>query len=123
MKLVTTKTNEGVFKIPAKWIGQALAVHRPIVGFGGKLSNERCLWTITHIESGLTAGRYEGPLKEAIKLAKAWDLAFRDELPGSEPDVKEWQRKDQWLRQVHQLTPINSPDSFEAIINDYTTNS
>lgn len=123
MKKVTINTNEGSFKIPAKWVGEALAVHRPVVGFGGKLSNERCLWVITHIESGLTAGKYEGPLKGAIELAKAWDLTFRDELPGSEPDVKEWQRKDQWLRQLYQLTPINSPDSLEAIINDYTTKS
>jgi hypothetical protein len=103
MKMVTINTSEGTCKVPAKWIGEALAVHRPIVGFGGKLSKDRCWWNITHIESGLTAGRFQGPMRDAIKLAKAWDLTFRDELSGPEPDAKGWARKDQWTRQLKQL--------------------
>jgi hypothetical protein len=119
MKMVTINTNEGAFKIPTKWMGEALAVHRPVVGFGGKLSKEKCTWTITHIESGMTAGRYNGSMHEAIKLAKAWDLTFRDELPGPEPDAKSWVHKDQWLSQVRQFSPIASPNSFEAVVNHY----
>jgi hypothetical protein len=123
MKMVTINTNEGAFKIPTKWMGEALAVHRPVVGFGGKLSKEKCTWTITHIESGMTAGRYNGPMNEAIKLAKAWDLTFRDELPGPEPDAEAWVRKDQWLNQIRQFSPIAAPDSFEAVVNHYNTES
>ncbi len=123
MKMVTINTDEGSYKIPAKWVGEALAVHRPVVGFGGKLSKEKCTWTITHIESGKTAGRFWGPMHNAIKLAKAWDLTFRDELPGPEPDAKSWERKDQWLRQIRQFEPISTPDSFEAIIHNYTSES
>ena len=78
MKMVIIKTCEGTLTVPAKWIGEALAVHRPIVGFGGKLSKEKCWWTITHIESGLTAWKFEGPMRKAIELAKAWDLTFLD---------------------------------------------
>lgn len=120
MKMVTINTNDGAFKIPTKWMGEALAVHRPVVGFGGKLSKERRTWTITHIESGMTAGRYNGPMNEAIKLAKTWDLTFRDELPGPDPDAKSWIHKDQWLNQVRQFKPIAPPDSFEAVVNQYT---
>lgn len=123
MKMVTINTSEGTYKVPTKWMGKALAVHRPIVGFGGKLSKDRCWWNITHIESGLTAGRFQGPMRKAIELAKAWDLVFRDELPGTEPDAKSWERKEEWNRQVHQLVPICTPDSFEAIINHYTSES
>lgn len=123
MKMVTISTNEGALKIPTKWMGEALAVHRPIVGFGGKLSKESCWWTITHIESGLTAGKFAGPMRKAIELAKAWDLVFKDELPGEEPNAKEWDRKDQWTRQVNQLEPISSPNSFEAVLKRYTTES
>ena len=121
MKMVTINTSEGTCKVPAKWIGEALAVHRPVVGFGGKLSKEKCWWTITHIESGLTAGKFKGPMRKAIELAKAWDLTFRDELSGPEPDAKGWARKDQWTRQVNQLEPIATPDSFEAIVQNYTS--
>lgn len=121
--MVTINTNEGSFKIPAKWVGEALAVHRPVVGFGGKLSKAKRTWTITHIESGMTAGRYYGPMYDAIKLAKAWDLTFRDELPGNEPDTKSWERKDQWLRQVHQFEPISEPNSFEYVIQTYASES
>ena len=121
MKMVTINTSEGTCKVPAKWIGEALAVHRPIVGFCGKLSKDRCWWNITHIESGLTAGRFQGPMRDAIKLAKAWDLTFRDELPGPEPDAFGWARKDQWSRQLKQYEPIATPDSFEAIVQNYTS--
>ena len=123
MKMVTINTNEGTYKVPTKWMGEALAVHRPIVGFGGKLSKDRCWWTITHIESGLTAARFQGPMRKAIELAKAWDLVFRDELPGPKPDANSWERKEDWNSQVHQLKPICTPDSFEAIINHYTSKS
>ena len=123
MKMVTINTSEGTCKVPAKWMGEALAVHRPVIGYGSKLSTRKCWWTITHIESGLTAGSFEGPMRKAIELAKAWDLVFRDELPGPKPEASLWERKDQWRRQVHQLEPINTPDSFEAIINHYTSKS
>jgi hypothetical protein len=61
MKMVTINTSEGTCKVPAKWIGEALAVHRPVVGFGGKLSKDRCWWNITHIESGSNSWEVSGP--------------------------------------------------------------
>ena len=121
-KMITVQTSEGATKVPAKYVGEALAVHRPVVGFN-KLSKEPKRWTITHLGSGLAAGWFDGPMRDAIKLAKCWDLTFRDELPGPEPDAKSWERKDQWLRQIRQFEPISTPDSFEAVINHYTSES
>ena len=120
MKKLTIETNEGQFDIPVKWIGEALAVHRPVIGFGGKLSKDKCRWTITHIESGKTAGIYSGPMHEAIKLAKTWDLIFKEDLPGPNPDTKRWVLTAQWCEQVKRHKPISTPDRFQAVIESYT---
>ena len=116
--MITIVHNEGRMKVPAKWAGDALAVHRPVVGFN-KLSDKRCWWTITHIESGMAAGSFEGSIHKAVKLAKAWDSAFKRDLPGEEPNASEWELKDQWRQQVNQLKPICSPDTAEFVINTY----
>jgi hypothetical protein len=121
-KMITVQTSEGTLKVPAKYVGEALAVHRPVVGFN-KLSKEPKRWTITHLGSGLAAGWFDGPMRDAIQLAKSWDLTFRDELPGEDPKAKEWVRKDQWKRQLDRIEPIAAPDSFEAVLADYRANS
>ena len=120
--MITVQTSEGTLKVPAKYKGEALAVHRPVVGFN-KLSKEPKRWTITHLGSGLAAGWFDGPMRDAIQLAKCWDLTFRDELPGPDPLAKEWVRKDQWKRQLNGDEPIAAPDSFEAVLADYEANS
>lgn len=120
--MITVQTSEGSLKVPAKYVGEALAVHRPVVGFN-QLSKQPKRWTITHLDSGLAAGWYDGTMYDAIKLAKAWDPAFRDELPGTDPLAKEWVRKDQWKRQLNGYEPIAAPDSFEAVVADYQANS
>lgn len=105
-------------KVPAKWAGEALAVHRPVVGFN-KLSDKRCWWTITHLESGLAAGFFDGSVYKAIELAKAWDKQFKKDLPGDEPNAKEWELKDQWRQQLLGLKPVCPPDSAEFVIDTY----
>ena len=62
-----------------------------------------------------------GPDARCDQVGKAWDLTFRDELPGPEPDAFGWARKDQWSRQLKQYEPIATPDSFEAIVQNYTS--
>lgn len=119
MKTITARTNERSAEVPTKWAGKALAVHRPIIGFGTQLSTRKCSWTITHIESGFSAGRFEGPLHDAIKLAKAWDSVFLEELSGVKPDARNWSRKDQWLRQLHGHEVIASPTSLDALVAEY----
>ena len=117
-KMITVQTSEGTLKVPAKYVGEALAVHRPVVGFN-KLSKEPKCWTITHVGSGLAAGWFDGPMRDAIQLAKYWDLTFRDELPGPDPNAKEWLRKDDWKRQLDGVEPIASPDAWEAVVAKY----
>jgi hypothetical protein len=67
----------------------------------------------------LAAGWFDGPMRDAIQLAKYWDLTFRDELPGADPNAKEWLRKDDWKRQLDGIEPIASPDSWEAVVAKY----
>ena len=114
---ILVNTHKETKEIPVKWKGIALAVHRPPVK--GGLSKTRCWWTITHIESGLAAGIYDGPLHEAIALAKAWDLTFSEELKGPNPDAKNWARKDKWKAQLNKWEPIVSPQTIEAILREY----
>ena len=118
-QMITVQTSHGTFKVPAKYVGEALAVHRPVVGFN-KLSTKPRRWAITHLGSGLVAGWFNGPMRDAIQLAKCWDLTFRDELPGPDPNAKEWVRKDDWKRQLNGDEPIASPDSWEAVVAKYT---
>jgi hypothetical protein len=116
-RVIQIQVRDQTREIPAKWVGIALAVHRPSVERG--LSNVSCQWSITHIESGLTAGIYSGTLKDAIKLAKAWDHIFAYELKGEKPDASSWPRRFEWTAQLKQHKPILPPDTFEAIVNEY----
>ena len=114
---ITINTNHGEITAEVKWQGKALAVHRPYKTDG--FYKEKCNWTITHIESQLMAGRFFGPIYEAIQLAKAWDDTFAEELSGPEPDARSWPRRDEWKAQVDRVKPIISPQTFEYIINEY----
>jgi hypothetical protein len=116
--MITITTSYGNMKASAKWKGEALAVHRPVSGFN-KFSTTPCYWSITHLESGLTAGFFEGSVHKAIQLAKAWDKVFKKELPGTEPQAHLWDRKDQWRAQLQQFKPICAPDTAEYVIAEY----
>ena len=108
---------EGEREVQVKWKGNALALHRPQRNGGD--SKLRKFWAITHIESGLLAGTYDGPYTEALKLTKAWDETFAEDLPGATPDARNWSLKDRWSAQLNQREPIISPKSFDFIIQEY----
>ena len=115
---VTIRVNEGdPINAEVKWKGEALAVHRPYKTEG--FSKERCDWTITHISSGFIAGRFFGPIYEAIQLAKAWDKTFKEELDGPNPNASTWPRRHEWSAQVNRSKPIISPQTFDAILKEY----
>ena len=94
-------------EVPTKWKGNALAIHRPIAN--GKLSKERCLWGITHIETGFSAAILNQPITFVRKLSKAWDNAFSS--IHKPEDVKEWPYTQEWKDQSNGLSPIVAPDS------------
>ena len=102
-------------EVPTKWKGNALAVHRPVVD--GELSNEKCYWTITHIETGISAATLNAPINFVRELSVAWDNAFSS--IHKQEDVKDWPYTQEWRDQSNGLSPIVAPDSVEAIINRY----
>lgn len=64
----------GSRSIPAVWVGQHLAVHRPLTADG--LSKASRHWTITHTASGLAViGGLNAAKNDAIALARLWDEA------------------------------------------------
>lgn len=117
-KTITVETEYGSMKVPVKYLGEALAVHQRVVGFD-KLSPTPEGWTITHIESGMSAGLFDGPLDAAIKLASTWDPIFKETLFGSKPNVRDWEFKDQWLQQLNQTEPVAATDRFSSILSRY----
>jgi len=73
MPTITVKTTSEPREIETRWLGQFLAVHRPING-----KRKRGLWVVSHYRSGLMAATVATNLKAAIRLAKAWDLRFEN---------------------------------------------
>lgn len=97
--------------VPARWMGQALAVHPPVSAVrAGKQT--RGVWAITGRVHGLSAGIYRGPLRGAVKLARVWDAAFADALPADRitaPSLAQWELAPQWCRQLRGDEPPTGP--------------
>jgi hypothetical protein len=72
---ITIQCRDQSRSVPAVWIGENLAVHRPLVK--GAPSKAARHWAITHTASGLAAcSSFDGPKSAAVNLAKLWDKAF-----------------------------------------------
>ena len=97
--------------VPARWTGQALAVHAPVSAVrAGKQS--RGQWAITGRVHGLSAGIYRGPLRDAVKLARVWDAAFADALPADRvtaPSLAQWDLAPVWAAQLRGDAPPTGP--------------
>lgn len=66
-------------QITPDWVGQGLAVHKPVtINKAGDpvFREDRGVWQITHIHTGLGANRFIGSLDRAIAFARKWDEAF-----------------------------------------------
>jgi hypothetical protein len=104
--------------VPARWVGRALAVHAPLKD-GAPVANPRGQWVITGHRFGLSAGIYRGRLRDAVKLARAWDAAFAAALPASRvsaPSLAQWEHAQQWVRQLSGDEPATGPGpSADAI--------
>ena len=104
--------------VPAKWLGKALAVHRPVKDCKtNEIHTKPCYWTITHLETGYAAAIIYKPIQDAVKLAKAWDDAFTD--IHSPEDIKEWEWRTEWQYQLNGSSPIRDPRSFENVAQRY----
>ena len=97
--------------VPARWIGRALAVHAPLKD-GAPVANPRGVWVIAGRVHGLQAGTYRGPLRDAVKLARAWDAAFADALPADRvtaPSLAQWEHAQTWGAQLRGYAPPTGP--------------
>jgi hypothetical protein len=67
-------------QITPRWVGQGLAVHKPVIsnGNGEPVFDYGCsgIWTLTHIHTGLCAGIFMGSLDRAKAFAREWDEAW-----------------------------------------------
>lgn len=113
--------SERGYEVKTKWVGKALAVHRPLKNSQtGETYKIRCYWAITHIETGFSAAVLSRPLTEVLELAKTWDHAFT-EIHAPE-DTKEWELKDEWRYQSSGSSPICDPYSLEGVAQRYKLN-
>lgn len=104
--------------VETKWIGRALAVHRPLKdGRLGIVQKSKCYWAITHLETGFSCGHLNKSVHEVIKLAKAWDEAF-SEIHSPE-DINDWNLKPEWILQYNGSSPICNPYTLPGIIKRY----
>ena len=109
---VTLSLPDGAtMEAPARWRGRALAVHAPVDHVrDGKQT--RGLWVISGHLHGLSAGVFRGPLRDAVRLARAWDAAFADALPADRvtaPSLAQWEHAQRWGRQLRGEEPPAGP--------------
>ena len=104
--------------VETKWIGRALAVHRPLKdGRLGIVQKSKCYWAITHLETGFSCGHLNKSVHEVVKLAKAWDKAF-SEIHSPE-DIYDWSLKPEWMLQCNGRSPICDPYTVAGITKRY----
>lgn len=98
----------GTVDVVPRWRGRALAVHPPVRGGAAPVS--RGVWAITHPLSGLRAGTFRGTLRDAVKLARAWDGAFADKCgDNASPSLNQWSQRFAWIRQCDGTSPVVGP--------------
>ena len=120
---ITVQTaTTGPREVPTKWVGDWLAVHRPVRKEG--LSAEPALWTVTLQPLGLSGGEVAAPLRAVVALARLWDTAAArwDEVAEA-GNASAWQWRDRFrddLQRVRsgrppfgprELTPLEALES------------
>jgi len=99
---ISINTNNGPLEVPAKWLGQHLAVTPPVKA--GAPVKTRGQWVITHAATGFSCGTVLCNLKAATQLARLWDARFG--LISTPADVKGWPHAKDW---GNALQAINCP--------------
>lgn len=90
--------NQGTrtIRITPHWAGKGLALHKPVImapeteesvlDHVHVFDHIPGLWVVTHIHSGMAAGRFMGSLDRAKAFARQWDeawaaVASKDQVP------------------------------------------
>lgn len=123
MQTINVQTKEGAPRaVPAVWLGQFLAVHRPISSKNPDgLSKEPRHWSISHHVIGLGAAvGIDVTQRDAIALAKLWDAAFSEITAEG---ARNWPLASRWVDDVkraqsgrpvigpRELTPLEELES------------
>lgn len=123
MQTINVQTKDGHARtVPAVWLGQFLAVHRPLSNKNPDgLSNLPRHWSISHHGIGLGAAVGIGiAQRDAIALARLWDSAFSEITAEG---AREWPLAKRWVDDVRraeagrpiigprELTPLEALES------------
>jgi hypothetical protein len=92
--------------VSPRWAGRALMVHGPVRD--NVETTARGVWIVSDAGTGLRAGTFRGPLRDAVKLARVWDDAFADALSAS-PSLAQWSQRLAWQRQCDGFEPVTGP--------------
>lgn len=103
VKSVNVRTTEGSLTVPAVWVGQHLAVHRPIDSKQpDNLSRLPRWWRISHISTGYAAGPgIDAAQRDVIALAKLWDRAFA--VITAAGDATGWKWRERWADDLSRI--------------------
>lgn len=123
MKTISVQTKDGHGRtVPAVWLGQFLAVHRPLSNKNPDgLSNLPRHWSISHHGIGLGAAvGIDIAQRNAIALARVWDAAFAEITAEG---ARQWPLAKRWVDDVRraqagrpiigprELTPLEALES------------
>lgn len=123
MQTINVQTKDGAPRtVPAVWLGQFLAVHRPLSSKSpGGLSREPRHWSISHHGIGLGAAvGIDVTQRDAIALARLWDAAFAEITAEG---ARQWPLASRWVDDVkraqsgrpiigpRELTPLEALES------------
>lgn len=111
-KTVTLTTATGSRTVPAVWVGQHLAVHRPLDSKEPSgLSKLPRWWVITHTATGYSAsGGIDAAQRDVVDLARLWDRAFASVTAAG--DAKGWKWRNRWADDIRRLVngrPVMGP--------------
>jgi len=108
--------------VAPRWTGRALSVHAPWRENG---ETSRGAWAITAHAFGLSAGTFHGPLRDAIRLARLWDVAFNAALltcdhgdgtsAGHRVSLRDWPHAAAWAAQLRGDAPATGPETAEPV--------
>ena len=92
--------------VAARWRGHTLCIHAPIRDNAETAT--RGVWIVSDWVTGLRAGTFRGPLRDAVKLARLWDEAFAVALAESR-SLAQWPQRLAWQRQCDGFDPATGP--------------
>jgi hypothetical protein len=110
----TCKGRERMIQITPAWSGKGIAIHKPVSldKETGEMSfcNNKGVWVLTHISSGLSIGVCFGSLDRAKSYARQWDMVFaavRNKKDITKKLQREWQKVNAEMMTIPRRKPLS----------------